>query len=206
MACRSGPADARGCGAAGSAPHWQCGGQGFESPQLHPSRLTKAPDSGAFSHFGMCLRERSRLFVARLSPERSDTSRERLARIDMNWTRNRHPGRRRGRDCPRAGSNATGRSAARSARRPSHRSCPTSGPHCAEPTTSAPAAHTRTTSTDPQRADPTRATGARSAHTTQSHRRTPSPRHAQPPSPEQPRDPRPDTGTSCGRAPSNRDR
>src|SRR6476660_3948589 len=25
-----------GCGAAGSAPHWQCGGQGFESPQLHP--------------------------------------------------------------------------------------------------------------------------------------------------------------------------
>ena len=28
---------ARGCGAAGSAPHWQCGGQGFESPQLHPS-------------------------------------------------------------------------------------------------------------------------------------------------------------------------
>ena len=26
----------RGCGAAGSAPHWQCGGQGFESPQLHP--------------------------------------------------------------------------------------------------------------------------------------------------------------------------
>ena len=25
----------RGCGAAGSAPHWQCGGQGFESPQLH---------------------------------------------------------------------------------------------------------------------------------------------------------------------------
>jgi hypothetical protein len=28
----------RGCGAAGSAPHWQCGGQGFESPQLHPIR------------------------------------------------------------------------------------------------------------------------------------------------------------------------
>jgi hypothetical protein len=28
-----------GCGAAGSAPHWQCGGQGFESPQLHPYLL-----------------------------------------------------------------------------------------------------------------------------------------------------------------------
>ena len=28
----------RGCGAAGSAPHWQCGGQGFESPQLHPGK------------------------------------------------------------------------------------------------------------------------------------------------------------------------
>ena len=25
-----------GRGAAGSAPHWQCGGQGFESPRLHP--------------------------------------------------------------------------------------------------------------------------------------------------------------------------
>ena len=25
----------RGCSAAGSAPHWQCGGQGFEPPQLH---------------------------------------------------------------------------------------------------------------------------------------------------------------------------
>ena len=25
----------RGCGAAGSASHWQCEGQGFESPQLH---------------------------------------------------------------------------------------------------------------------------------------------------------------------------
>src|SRR3712207_1616833 len=30
------PGRPRGCGAAGSAPHWQCGGQGFESPQLHP--------------------------------------------------------------------------------------------------------------------------------------------------------------------------
>jgi hypothetical protein len=30
----------RGCGAAGSAPHWQCGGQGFESPQLH--KINKA--------------------------------------------------------------------------------------------------------------------------------------------------------------------
>src|SRR6476646_525970 len=28
-----------GCGAAGSAPHWQCGGQGFESPQLHRNAL-----------------------------------------------------------------------------------------------------------------------------------------------------------------------
>ena len=28
---------ARGCGAAGSAPAWHAGGQGFESPQLHPS-------------------------------------------------------------------------------------------------------------------------------------------------------------------------
>ena len=25
-----------GCGAAGSAPAWHAGGQGFESPQLHP--------------------------------------------------------------------------------------------------------------------------------------------------------------------------
>ena len=25
----------RGCGAAGSAPAWHAGGQGFESPQLH---------------------------------------------------------------------------------------------------------------------------------------------------------------------------
>ena len=25
----------RGCSSAGRAPHWQCGGQGFESPQLH---------------------------------------------------------------------------------------------------------------------------------------------------------------------------
>src|SRR3954452_23972555 len=35
----------RGCGAAGSAPHWQRGGQGLESPQLHrTSRLAnRAP-------------------------------------------------------------------------------------------------------------------------------------------------------------------
>jgi hypothetical protein len=30
-----------GRGAAGSAPHWQCGGQGFESPRLHPKRVPK---------------------------------------------------------------------------------------------------------------------------------------------------------------------
>jgi hypothetical protein len=35
----------RGCGAAGSAPHWQCGGQGFESPQLHPIEQHKRLDS-----------------------------------------------------------------------------------------------------------------------------------------------------------------
>ena len=28
-----------GCGAAGSAQHWQCWGQGFESPQLHPTNM-----------------------------------------------------------------------------------------------------------------------------------------------------------------------
>ena len=32
---RSGAAKIRGCGAAGSAPAWHAGGQGFESPQLH---------------------------------------------------------------------------------------------------------------------------------------------------------------------------
>src|SRR4051812_30328712 len=29
------PGQIRGCGAAGSAPAWHAGGQGFESPQLH---------------------------------------------------------------------------------------------------------------------------------------------------------------------------
>ena len=32
----------RGCGAAGSAPAWHAGGQGFESPQLHPSPQVSA--------------------------------------------------------------------------------------------------------------------------------------------------------------------
>ena len=34
----------RGRGAAGSAPHWQCGGQGFESPRLHPVEQAKRLD------------------------------------------------------------------------------------------------------------------------------------------------------------------
>jgi hypothetical protein len=38
-------ADKWGRGAAGSAPHWQCGGQGFESPRLHPF-----PQVSAFFH------------------------------------------------------------------------------------------------------------------------------------------------------------
>src|SRR4051794_39605211 len=38
----------RGCGAAGSAPHWQGGGQGFESPQLHhPAILVPHRSRGA---------------------------------------------------------------------------------------------------------------------------------------------------------------
>jgi broad specificity phosphatase PhoE len=50
-----------GCGAAGSAPAWHAGGQGFESPQLHqhwwsnPGRRPRAssPSSdGEFLHFG----------------------------------------------------------------------------------------------------------------------------------------------------------
>jgi hypothetical protein len=27
----------------GQVPSWQCGGQGFESPQLHPSRTGRSP-------------------------------------------------------------------------------------------------------------------------------------------------------------------
>ena len=38
---------ARGCGAAGSAPAWHAGGQGFESPQLHPSVPARATQSVA---------------------------------------------------------------------------------------------------------------------------------------------------------------
>ena len=42
----SGPRIGRwGCGAAGSAPAWHAGGQGFESPQLHPD--TKTPGQRA---------------------------------------------------------------------------------------------------------------------------------------------------------------
>jgi hypothetical protein len=45
----------RGCGAAGSAPHWQCGGQGFESPQLHRvSRCTNRSRRGCFRWWGGC--------------------------------------------------------------------------------------------------------------------------------------------------------
>ena len=44
------PAGARGRGAAGSAPHWQCGGQGFESPRLHPTETLwpRAASQGVF--------------------------------------------------------------------------------------------------------------------------------------------------------------
>lgn len=38
---------ARGCGAAGSALDWQSRGQGFESPQLHPSEQAAPPIGGA---------------------------------------------------------------------------------------------------------------------------------------------------------------
>jgi hypothetical protein len=34
------PGQMRGCGAAGSAPAWHAGGQGFESPQLHQTKGT----------------------------------------------------------------------------------------------------------------------------------------------------------------------
>ena len=36
----------RGYGAAGSAPAWHAGGQGFESPYLHNFRRTRTPDIG----------------------------------------------------------------------------------------------------------------------------------------------------------------
>ena len=31
------------CGADGSAPDWQSGGQGFDPPQVHSSRLRRSP-------------------------------------------------------------------------------------------------------------------------------------------------------------------
>jgi hypothetical protein len=39
-----------GCGAAGSAPAWHAGGQGFESPQLHNE---KPWETVAFLHLGI---------------------------------------------------------------------------------------------------------------------------------------------------------
>lgn len=39
MLCRT----AWGCSSAGRTPHWQCGCQGFESPQLHHSSIRAAP-------------------------------------------------------------------------------------------------------------------------------------------------------------------
>ena len=65
----------------------------------------------------------------------------------------------------RAGSSAAARSAGRSAPRPCRRSCPWSGPRSCAPTTTTPAAHTRTTCPGPRRAGPAPATGARSART-----------------------------------------
>ena len=38
----------RGISAAGSASHWQCGGQGFESPMLHPNR---SPETAVIRRF-----------------------------------------------------------------------------------------------------------------------------------------------------------
>ena len=70
-----------------------------------------------------------------------------------------------GRRPVRAGSSAAARSAGRSARRPCRRSCPWSGPRSCAPTTTAPAARTRTTCRARRRAAPAPATGARSAHT-----------------------------------------
>ena len=45
----------RGCGAAGSAPHWQCGGQGFESPQLHPDDQAVPPGESGLSRLWLQL-------------------------------------------------------------------------------------------------------------------------------------------------------
>ena len=76
----------------------------------------------------------------------------------------------------------------------------------AAPTTSAPAARTRTTSPGPRRAGPAPATGARSAHTPPSPRRTLPRRPGRRPSPTRRRDPTPCTGTSAAPAPSSRGR
>ena len=75
---------ARGCGAAGSAPHWQCGGQGFESPQLHPSeqgflrRCALSTISVVAVLVAVCLP----LPVSSRAPIRSAASR---ARAGMTW-------------------------------------------------------------------------------------------------------------------------
>ena len=53
----------RGCGAAGSAPAWHAGGQGFESPQLHQYRKEREPSPGDGS-LSCCQRQ---LFVERNS-------------------------------------------------------------------------------------------------------------------------------------------
>ncbi len=39
----------RGCGAAGSAPAWHAGGQGFESPQLHFGKRPRSIERGLFA-------------------------------------------------------------------------------------------------------------------------------------------------------------
>ena len=73
----------RGCGAAGSAPAWHAGGQGFESPQLHfffaERRLRSLPAAASLiSRRDMCFFQQRRELLVVKNTAASAGARERV--------------------------------------------------------------------------------------------------------------------------------